>query len=119
MREAATMAYEQLRAEKSIWSDVADHFSGSNLGKTKEEGTLLYIVNALTTQGIPVYGMHPPSKQYEIIDSTEFPRGRFGDGGNTFSYHGDQFPKYVGLAVQAQDFRRAISGMKADSSKAI
>jgi hypothetical protein len=119
MRQAATMAYEQLRACKSIWADVADRFSGSNLGKTKEEGVLLYMTNALTTQGIPVYGKYPPSQQHELIDPAEFKRGSFGDSGNTFHYHGDKSPKYVELVVRARDLRTVISGMKNDSSRAM
>lgn len=119
MRQAATMAYEQLRSCKSIWADVADRFSGSTLGKTKEEGVLLYMSNALTTQGVPVYGKHPPSQQHETIDPMEFNRGRFEDGGNVFCYHNDKSPKYVDLAVQAHDLKNAIAHMKRDASKAI
>lgn len=119
MRKATTMAYEQLRACKSIWADVADRFSGSNLGKTKEEGVLLYMTTALTTQGIPVYGKYPPSQQYELIDPEEFKFGGFGDSGDTFHYHGDKSPKYVDLVVRAGDLRKVISSMKNDSSKAM
>lgn len=119
MRQATTMAYEQLRACKSIWTDVADKFSGSNLGKTKEEGVLLYMTTALTTQGIPIFGKYLPSQQHEVIDPSEFKRGSFGDSGNTFHYHGDKSPKFVDVAVRARDLRKAISDMKNDSSKAM
>lgn len=119
MRQAATMAYEQLRACKSIWADVADRFSGSNLGNTKEEGVLLYMTTALTTQNVPIYAKHPPSQRHEVIDPAEFSRGRFEDGGNVFCYHNDKLPKYVELAVQACDLKKAIARMKNDSSKAM
>lgn len=105
------MAYEQLRANESIWSKVADRF-GSDLGKTKEDGILIYMAGALTTQGIPIYGKHPPSRQHELIPPDEFKRGGFGDGGNEFHYHGEKIPKYVELAVDSSDLRKIISGMK-------
>ncbi|MBI5921795.1 MAG: hypothetical protein HY847_09080 [Betaproteobacteria bacterium] len=117
-RRAATMAYEQLRATDSIWAKVADRF-GAELGKTKEEGILLYMAGALQTRGIPLYGKHPPSQQHELIALDEFKRGGFGDGGNEFHYHGDKSPKYVELAVKACDLRKIISGMKKVSSDAI
>ena len=119
MRDAASLAYGQLRAMRSIWTNVADQFAGSNLGVTKEEGVLLYMVSAMSLQGLPLYGKHPPSQEYERIDPDEFKKGRFADSGGVFLYHGDKSPKYVDISVQASDLNKTIMSMKLDASKAV
>jgi len=118
MREATTRAYTQLRKHKSIWSDVADKFFGSSLGNTREEGVLIYLANAFTTQNIPLYGKHPPSLERELISPLEFGRGRFTDGGATFYYHGRPDPEYADIAIKESDLEGVIEKMKRDSSLA-
>ncbi|MDP3650190.1 MAG: hypothetical protein Q8R67_00780 [Rhodoferax sp.] len=119
IRDAAAQAYGQLRAIDSTWAEVADRFAGSDLGETKEDGVLLYMVSAMALQGLPLYGKHPPSTEYERIDPNEFGRGRFANGGGMFLYHGDKAPKYVDISVQNCDLKKTIAGMKQDTSKAI
>ena len=119
MPEAATTAYEQLRAHGSLWASTADNFSGSNLGRTHEEGVLLYMATALTTENVPLYGKRPPSRLYERINPEEFKRGRFTDSGAAFFYHGEKHPRYVDIAVEASDLEKTIARMKNDSSRAM
>lgn len=119
MTEATTRIYEQLRAHESLWTEVAERFAGSGLGKTREEGVRLYIATALTTQKVPLYGKRPPSRLYELIDPDEFKRGRFSDNGATFIRHSEKSPVYVDIAVRSDDLVNAIDIMKTDSSKAI
>ena len=119
MTEATTRAYEQLRAHESLWAEVADKFSGSKLGKTREEGVRLYIATALTTQHVPIYGKRPPSRLYELIKPDELKRGGFSDNGVTFAYYGEKSPLYVDIAVRSDELEKAIEQMKIDTSKAI
>lgn len=119
MPEAATTTYEQLRAHDSLWASAADRFSGSNLGRTREEGVLLYIATAFTTQNVPLYGKRPPSRLYELINPEEFKRGTFSNSGAIFSYHGEKHPRYVEIAVEARDLGKVIAKMRNDCSRAI
>jgi hypothetical protein len=119
MAEATTIAYEQLRTEKSLWADVAERFSGSGLGKTHEEGVLLYIATAFTTNHVPLFGKRPPSRVYELIDANEFKAGHFADNGNSFIRFSEKSPRYIDIAVRRDDLEKAIEQMKIDSSKAI
>jgi hypothetical protein len=119
MAEATTRAYEQLRTDKSLWADVAEKFSGSGLGKTQEEGVLLYMATAFTTNHVSLYGKRPPSRVYELIDANEFKAGHFADNGNSFVRFGEKGPRYIDIAVRREDFEKLVEQMKKDSSKAI
>jgi hypothetical protein len=118
MPEATRRAYEELRAVGSVWADAADRFSGSTLGKSREEGTLLYMATALRTMDVPIYGAHLPSRRRELISSDELSRGGFRDSGATFHYHTEKHPRYVDIAVNGKDLSAAIENMKKDSALA-
>jgi hypothetical protein len=118
MPEATRRAYEALRTAKSVWAGAADRFSGSNLGKTQEEGALLYMATALRTMKVPIYGAHPPSRIRELIDPDEFKRGGFRDYGATFHYHLNKHPEYVDIAVRKKDLAEAIEKMENDPTLA-
>jgi hypothetical protein len=105
LAEAAARAYGELRAVGSSWAKAADSFAQSGVREK------VYFAGALAGE-IPIYGKHPPSLMYEVIDSEEFKRGGFREDGATFHYHGDQEPKYVDLAVKIDDLATAIEMMK-------
>jgi hypothetical protein len=119
MRDAAALAYGQLRAIDSIFTGVADRYTESHPGETKEERVLLYMVSAMALKGLPLYGKHPPSQEYERIDPDEFKLGRFANGGGMFLHHGDKAPKYLDISVQASDLKKTIASMKQVTSTAI
>jgi hypothetical protein len=112
MKEAATKAYEMLRASGSNWARTADWFAENGLGETPTAGVLIYVANAFATNMVPIYGKHPPSRKYECIDSKEFTKGIFGDQGATFFYHGAKIAEYVDIAVKRADLKKEIKRMK-------
>lgn len=105
MPEAAARAYSELRADGSSWAKAADSFAQHGV---KEK---VYFAGALSGE-IPVYGKHPPSRIYEVINTDEFKRGSFKDDGASFHYHGNQNPQVIEIAVKHDDLSRAIEKMR-------
>jgi hypothetical protein len=105
MPEAAARAYGELRAIGSSWANAADSFAQRGVREN------IYFAGALGGE-VPIYGKHPPSRIYEVIDSDEFKRGVFADDGATFHYHGEKNPQYVEIAVKNSDLISAIEKMK-------
>lgn len=108
MPEAAARAYGELRVAKSSWAKAADFFAQQGVRDVKER---IYIAGALSGE-IPIYGKHPPSSIYEIIDSDEFKRGSFEEDGATFHYDGERNPRYIEIAVKNDDLSKAIEQMR-------
>jgi len=106
MPKAAAMAYGELRAIGSTWAAAADDLSAQTGVSEK-----IYFAGALSGE-VPIYGKHPPSDIYEVINSNAFPRGGFEDDGAIFRYYGEKNPLYVEIAVEASDLRKAIDLMK-------
>ena len=88
MSEAAARAYGELRAHGSSWAKAADSFAQYGVEEK------VYFANALSSE-TPIYGKHPPSRLYEIINPDEFKRGLFKDDGANFHYHGDKNPQFM------------------------
>ena len=101
MREAATRAYEALRATQ--WAEFAD-LPGAP-GDTPEARRTLYMANALKA---PLYGKVPPSRQYEKIEEVDRP---LRDDGQTFSYT-TRDNEYIDIVVKSDDLKTAIERMQ-------
>jgi hypothetical protein len=111
LREAATIAYERLREFGSIYAAAADKLGG--LDKPAAEGALMWFVYFLQPR-IPVYGKHPPSRTLELINTLEFKRGGFENGGNSFHCFGEKEPKFTDLTVNRTDVLNLIESIRFD-----
>lgn len=71
MTEAATKAYEEARKVGSMWAYIAESNvpKGADL-KTAEEVILKTMAN-LVAGKIPVYGVRPPSRLLELVDTND------------------------------------------------
>ena len=105
MPEAAARAYGELRANGSSWAKAADTFAAQGIPET------VYFAGALSVE-IPIYGKHPPSRNYEVIDPKEFKRGLFKDDGASFHYHRVHNPQFIEIAVKNGDLTGAIERMR-------
>jgi hypothetical protein len=105
MPEAAARAYGELRANGSSWAKAADSFAQYGVEEK------VYFANALSSE-IPIYGKHPPSRIYEVINSNEFKRGLFKDDGANFHFHGDKNPQFIEIAVKNGDLSKVIEQMR-------
>ena len=105
MPDAVARAYGELRANGSPWAKAADSFAANGVTES------IYFAAALS-QEIPIYGKHPPSRIYEIINPDQFKRGSFKNDGSTFHYHGSQDPQFVEVAVKTSDLSKAIDQMR-------
>jgi hypothetical protein len=105
MPEAAGMAYGELRALGLKQAEFADELAMQGMSEK------VFMAAALGYQ-VPIYGKHPPSDIYEVINKNEFKRGVFKDEGSSFQYYHEQKPLYVDIAIKRGDLRSAIENMK-------
>lgn len=111
LREATTIAYEQLRQANSIYALASEKLGYAGKNETRAEAILSWFAYCIAPK-IPVYGKHPPSRLREEIDKAEFKRGGFVNGGNALRYHNEKEPKYTELEVCKPDLERVVEQLK-------
>ncbi len=113
MKEAATIAYEELRECRSVYAWAAEKLGPSST-QSRAEGTLDWFVYFLPSR-ISLFGKRPPSRKLELIDPQEFKRGGFNDLGQSFSYFGEKEPRYTDLMVKRDDLDKLIESLRKDN----
>ena len=105
MKKAVKIAYKKTR--NNLASKVAEEGFG---GKLRIES---YYANALANDGqTPIYGFKHGTERFVKIPPETFNRGTFSNDADSFSYFGEEQPRYVGLAMTKRELKKRIRAIK-------
>ena len=104
---AAVIAYEEARANKTLWAKAAER-----LGTVQSpEGILDYVATYFGMK-VPIWGVRPPLERLEQIDAKVVGRGQFSSGATKLFINDNSTAVFVDLRVAVKDVRVVVSAMR-------
>lgn len=103
---AAALAYEEARANKTIWAIAPE-----KLAAEKSANGILDWVGVYFGMHVPVWGVRPPSSRIEEIPERVAKNGHLTEGARRLAFGNDANNAYVDLQVKAKDVRKVIKLM--------
>jgi len=102
LRDAARIAYEAARKNKTLWAEAAERLGVDS----SPEGILDYVATYFGMH-VPIIGRRPPSTVDETIDMRQAGKGTFEGGASRLAMH-DGHTVFTDLRVNAKDVKRVV-----------
>lgn len=108
LADAAKLAYEEARAQETIWAKAAE-----GLAAEKTPAGVLDYVATYFAMHVPIYGSRPPSDRLEEIPLNRAKNGSVEGGATRLVLNDNAKTEFIDLEVEVKDMRRMLELMRA------
>ena len=106
LKEAAKLAYEEARAQKTIWAEAAERLNATNT----PAGVLDYVATYFSMH-VSIWGSRPPSDRLEEIPLNRAKNGSMEGGATRLVLNDNAKTEFTNLEVDTKDMRKMLALM--------
>lgn len=106
LKDAVKLAYEEARAQKTIWAEAAER-----LNATKNPAGVLDYVATYFAMHVPIWGSRPPSDRLEEVPLDRAKNGSMVGGATRLILNDNARTEFINLEVAAKDMEKMLKLM--------